>query len=93
MKKLLAEHRVARIIMELWPTAMRRATSCEDALRLLLHAGYTLYETGLKALAPETGPAKELWFSHPNDAAGLCEWYLTHSAKFGLWTDIIAVLE
>ncbi|KAL4427708.1 hypothetical protein ABPG75_001797 [Micractinium tetrahymenae] len=91
MKRLLQAHAVQTILMELWPTAMDRVAPCEEALTLLLQAGYQVFETGLKHIGEEQPPSLEEWSRHPTDPAALCQWYRQHSGKFGLWTDIVAV--
>lgn len=56
------------------PPCTRRATSCEDALALLLSHGYRLYELGVLAIGDEPFPPKREMHARPTDVAGLCQW-------------------
>ncbi len=53
MRRLLREHAVQTLLMELWPTAMDRVAPCEDALTQLLQAGYQASPASMARVAAQ----------------------------------------
>lgn len=57
MRRLLREHAVQTLLMELWPTAMDRVAPCEDALTQLLQAGYQASPASMARVAAQRSSA------------------------------------
>ena len=99
----LREKRVLYILLEFWPSGMRKNARVDaaDVLSLLHSFGYALFDTRVLStpIQGDGGFGKMLptaaTFPRPVGFRQVVDWYNTtsveHKSQFGYWTDVVAV--
>ncbi len=97
--RTLREQRVLYVLLEFWPRGMRQhGLDAYEVLSLLHRHGYTLFDSRALRLGGEAS-AEPLnaasTFRRPVSLRASVDWYLEndarYGAKFGYWTDVLAV--